>query len=348
MKRSKRVGVAVLVSLLIALIGGAVAAWAYDGSKGDEIAEGITIGGVDVGGLTADQARLTLKQELLRPLRKPIVVTHGDDKWRLPAAKLKVRANIKAAVDEAIDASRDSSLPARVIRYITGSTVDRAIAPRIAYAKPAVTQFVRDVAGAINRDPVDAGVHATGTSVEVVEAQEGVALRDQLLTRQIERVIRRSGARRVLAARTLATEPDVSTAEAAEKYPVYLTLDRGSYQLKLWQDLKLAKTYTVAVGKVGRDTPAGLYSIQNKAVDPSWHVPNSDWTGDLAGQVIPPGPDNPIKSRWMGIYDGVGIHGTDDTGSLGFAASHGCIRMSIPEVNELFDQVPVGTPIYIA
>ena len=94
---------------------------------------------------------------------------------------------------------------------------------------------------------------------------------------------------------------------------------------------------------------AGLYNIQNKAVNPAWHVPNSDWAGDLAGKVIAgDDPSNPIKARWMGIYDGAGIHGTDAEGSIGTAASHGCIRMRIPEVIELYDEVPVGAPVYIA
>jgi lipoprotein-anchoring transpeptidase ErfK/SrfK len=95
------------------------------------------------------------------------------------------------------------------------------------------------------------------------------------------------------------------------------------------------------------DTPAGLYNIANKAVDPAWHVPNSDWAGSLAGQSIPPGPSNPLKARWMGIFEGAGIHGTEDTGSLGTAASHGCVRMAVDDVIDLFDQVEVGTPIYI-
>jgi lipoprotein-anchoring transpeptidase ErfK/SrfK len=65
--------------------------------------------------------------------------------------------------------------------------------------------------------------------------------------------------------------------------------------------------------------------------------------------VIPPDdPGNPIKARWMGIYDGAGIHGTDALGSLGSAASHGCIRMAIPDVEALYDQVEVGTPVYIS
>ncbi len=76
-------------------------------------------------------------------------------------------------------------------------------------------------------------------------------------------------------------------------------------------------------------------------------MPDSAWAGDLAGQVIPPGPADPIKARWMAIFEGAGIHGTEETESLGSAASHGCVRMSIPDVEELYDQVEVGTPIYI-
>ena len=78
-------------------------------------------------------------------------------------------------------------------------------------------------------------------------------------------------------------------------------------------------------------------------------MPNSDWAGELAGRVIPGGvPENPLKARWLGIYNGAGIHGTDATGSIGTNASHGCIRMLIPDVIELYDRVPVGAPVYIA
>ncbi len=77
-------------------------------------------------------------------------------------------------------------------------------------------------------------------------------------------------------------------------------------------------------------------------------MPNSAWAGSLAGSAIPPGPSNPLKARWMGIIGGAGIHGTDADYSLGSAASHGCVRMAIPDVIELYDLTPVGTPIYIA
>lgn len=143
------------------------------------------------------------------------------------------------------------------------------------------------------------------------------------------------------------TEPEVTTDDVASKYPSYLTLDRSSFTLRLWQNLKNTRTYTVAVGQEGLETPEGLYEIQEKEENPTWHVPDSDWAGSLAGTTVPPGPSNPIKARWMAIYEGAGIHGTEEVESLGTAASHGCVRMAIADVEELYDLVEVGTPIYI-
>jgi lipoprotein-anchoring transpeptidase ErfK/SrfK len=143
------------------------------------------------------------------------------------------------------------------------------------------------------------------------------------------------------------TRPEVTRQDLAARYPSYITIDRSGYKLRLFENLALTKTYPIAVGQAGLETPAGLYSIQNKQVNPYWYVPDSDWAGDLAGTVVPPGPDNPLQARWMGIYAGAGIHGTSDLASLGTAASHGCIRMAIPDVIELFDQVEIGTPVYI-
>lgn len=142
------------------------------------------------------------------------------------------------------------------------------------------------------------------------------------------------------------TRPKVGEAPLGERYPYFITVDRKRFRLHLYRQLRRVKSYVIAVGRVGLETPAGLYHIQSKAVDPPWSVPDRPWAGALAGRVIPPGPDNPIKARWMGFFDGAGVHGTDDTASLGTNASHGCIRMSIPEVKEPYEQVAVQTPIY--
>ncbi len=338
----------VVVAVLIFLIGGAVAAYAYDGSTKDELADGVTISGIDVSGMTREQAGEAVNNQVLAPQRKPVEVTFKKQKFDLPADKLNIKADVEASLDRAFEASREGSLPTRVIREVTGASVDARIPVDVTYSEPAVNQFVRDIADGIEKEPVDASVSAGPDSLSVVKAENGYKLRDVLLTEELSSLLDSGKGKRKLAADINVTKPTVTTAEVAAKYPTFLTLDRTNFQLKLWKDLELAETYTVAVGAIGLETPAGTYTLQNKQVDPVWYVPDSDWAGDLAGEVIPGGvAENPLKARWMGIFNGAGIHGTDDTGSLGSAVSHGCVRMAIPDVVDLYDRVDVGTPIYI-
>jgi lipoprotein-anchoring transpeptidase ErfK/SrfK len=134
----------------------------------------------------------------------------------------------------------------------------------------------------------------------------------------------------------------------ARRYATYISIDRGSFRLRLFKYLRHAATYPIAVGRAGLATPAGLHHIQWKDSNPAWHVPNSAWAGSLAGQTIPPGdPRNPIKARYMAVGPGFGIHGTSESWSIGTRASHGCIRMRIPDVIALYARTPVGTPVLI-
>jgi lipoprotein-anchoring transpeptidase ErfK/SrfK len=331
----------------VLVLGLCAIAYAYDSSQEKTIADGVTIGGVDVGGLNAEEAERKVRRHLLLPLKHSLKVGFEGHSWKLEGRKLKVHAELEAAVRQALDVSREGGLPGRVIRYITGGEVDKQVSPHVTYSHPAVNRFVRHVASEINREPQDAGVEATGDSVSVKPAVYGRKLRDDLLTKQLDDAVLNASADHSITARTHSQKPEVVGSEVAEEYPSYLTLDRATFKLRLWKHLKLAKTYTVAVGMEGLETPEGLYAIQEKEENPSWHVPNSPWAGSLAGQTIPPGPEDPIKARWMGIFEGAGIHGTEETWSLGHAESHGCIRMSIPDVIELYPQVEVGTPIYI-
>jgi lipoprotein-anchoring transpeptidase ErfK/SrfK len=187
-------------------------------------------------------------------------------------------------------------------------------------------------------------------SVEPRPSKDGRAVRARRLRRDLERELLDSGERRLAKVRTRVVKPEVTTDELADKYPAVLVVNRGAFQITLYKNLKRVKSYGIAVGQVGLETPAGLYHIQNKAVNPAWTMPHSDWVAPAdRGKVVPGGtPENPLKARWLGVYDGVGVHGTDAEGSIGTQASHGCIRMRIPDVIELYDQVPVGAPIYIA
>ena len=98
----------------------------------------------------------------------------------------------------------------------------------------------------------------------------------------------------------------------------------------------------------GHATPTGRYQIANRAVDPAWTAPDKPWAGAYRNEVVAGGSaENPLKARWLGIVNGVGIHGTDATWSLGTAASHGCIRMSVPAVKALYPRLPVGALVMI-
>ena len=332
--------------LLLVLIGGAVAAFAYDSSRDDVIAEGVTIAGVDVGGMKTEEARSLVRHELQKPLERPIAVFRGTKRFRLSAHDAGVTADVTGMVEEALQASRDGSIFSRVARDITGGEEDAQVSARVNYSTDAVEQLVGRVAKTLDRPARDAEVDFP--SLEKVKAQKGRKVKKAVLQQRVAQALTVPGVARRVKAPVRILKPKVTQDQLANKYPVVLVADRYNFKLRLYRDLQLQKEYTVAVGALGFDTPAGLYHIQNKAVDPAWHVPNSDWAGSLAGTIVPGGTaENPLKARWLGIFDGAGIHGTDQTYSLGSAASHGCIRMAIPDVEELFEMLRIGTPVTV-
>jgi hypothetical protein len=125
-----------------------------------------------------------------------------------------------------------------------------------------------------------------------------------------------------------------------------ITVDISERKLYHYQGGQLVKTYPVAVGQPRYPTPTGHYVILVKEYNPTWNPPPSPWAEGL--EPVPPGPGNPLGTRWMGTSaPAIGIHGTYSSWSIGTAASHGCIRMYISDVEELFERVYVGTPVDI-
>jgi len=343
-KRSLIIFTGVLIGVLVL---GAGALYAYDHGHRDKIAKGVAVAGIDVGGLSAAQARARLDREYLPRFERPVVVRFHAHRFKLSPRTAGVSVDVNAAVDEALARSRDGSVFTRVSRALTGGSVDADIQPQVTYSRAAVTRLVGRVKRTVDRPARDASVSYTAAGLGTVPAQNGVAVRAAALTAALNRALEHPGQRRQIKVRTTVTAPKVPTSKLAGQYPSFITVDRASFTLRVYKDLKLARSYPIAVGQQGLETPAGLYHIQNKAVNPSWQVPNSPWAGSLAGKLIPPGPDDPIKARWMGIFDGAGIHGTDEVSSIGHAFSHGCVRMLIPDVIDLYDRVSVGTPVYI-
>jgi lipoprotein-anchoring transpeptidase ErfK/SrfK len=321
----------------------------WDAGRGDVIANGVNIGSVDVSGLTRNEARTQVHERLLKPLDTTLVVTAADKRFALTAREARIHADVDAMVDDAIQRGRSGGILARTWRAISGREVGAHVAPDIAYSRAAVQRLVDRVRLKVSRAPVDAKVDFAPDSVAIREARTGRTIDTGQLRRDVQTALVSAVGDRSIRIPVRTLEPKITSDELATHYPVVLAVDRGNFRISLFKKLKKVKAYPIAVGQVGLETPAGQYTIANKAINPAWHVPNSAWAGKLAGKVIPgDDPSNPIKARWLGIFDGVGIHGTSDDASIGSNASHGCIRMHIPDVEKLYDEVPVGAAVYIA
>jgi lipoprotein-anchoring transpeptidase ErfK/SrfK len=342
----------VLIALVALVVMGlllAVGVWAYDDAQKDHIAPGIKVGGVDIGGRDADSARKIIKRQVVAPLQQPVVVSYQGKDYTLSPKQLNETADVDGMVQEAIDRSRQGNILDRVTRYAGGGDVNADLAPRVSYDKGAVKDFVNQLAAGVDQDPSDASVVPSdgGAKLQKSAGQAGLAVEKGPTTKAIYAAAQSPGSHQTVRPVVKQTKPEVTTKDLSRVYARYIVINRSSFTLRFFHHLRLERSYTVAVGQQGLETPAGLYHAQDKQVDPSWHVPNSAWAGSLAGQVIPPGPADPLKARWIGIFNGAGIHGTDEVSSLGHAFSHGCVRMAIPDVIDLYDRVQVGDPIYI-
>jgi lipoprotein-anchoring transpeptidase ErfK/SrfK len=125
-----------------------------------------------------------------------------------------------------------------------------------------------------------------------------------------------------------------------------IVIRRGSNRLTLYDGMRIVRQFAVATGQSVYPTPLGRFQIVVKWRNPWWYPPNSEWAKNE--KPTPPGPDNPLGTRWMGLSaPGVGIHGTPNDSSIGYSLSHGCIRMHIPQAEWLFEHVDIGTPVFI-
>jgi len=348
----RRVWVAAGIFLAVASVAlSATAAYAYvwDRDRADVIANGVTVAGVDVGGLHAAQARRLLATRLAARLRRPVELVRMGRTFSVRPSGVGVRSDLDGMVAAAVAASRSGGLWHRLSRELRGQRLDVSIPFRADLSHSRVELVARHVARVLDTPAKDAAVapKPLALGLRVSPSRWGVAVDRAKLAAALTDALLRLDGPRELRVPVRPVRPRVSLRELMHRYSTYILVSRETFTLRLYKNLRLVKTYPIAVGQAGLETPAGEYTIDDKQVNPSWHVPLSSWAGDLAGRVIPPGPDDPIKARWMGFYDGAGIHGTDEISSIGTAASHGCIRMTIPDVEDLYPRVPLHTPIYI-
>ncbi|MBJ7328266.1 MAG: L,D-transpeptidase [Solirubrobacteraceae bacterium] len=337
-----------VLTLSLALLALAPAGASAQAPKPEErIAAGVHAGGIDVGGKTVEEATKTLSDALGVRLTRDLVVKAGNGTFRLTAAEGQVVFDAERTAKRALYEGRK-----RPDKPVTpdsgGATAGVDVGLAISHSKSAVAAFAAAVQAKSARGARNATLKITVRKMVVHRAKVGASIDPATLATAIDAALDDPNASRRLRAKYNRVRPAINANDLKKKYGTVLTADRTTFKLRLFKGLKLRKTYGIAVGQAGHGTPAGQFTITNKQVDPAWHVPMSDWAGALAGTVVPGGaPNNPLKARWLGITDGVGIHGTGEPWSIGSAASHGCLRMKVPDVIDLYPRVPVGTTILI-
>jgi lipoprotein-anchoring transpeptidase ErfK/SrfK len=344
--RNPAIAAVALLGLLVILM---AAMLVYDHGRRNQIAQGVRIDGIDVGGLSEAAARTRVQREVAATMGRPVEAGLGSRQWQLTPRQAGVTADVAGTVAEALDASQSGSIFARTWRGLSGGRVNENLPLKVSYSKAAVTAFVAEVADAVNIEPKDATVQPAPAGLSQVPAKDGLAVERRRLTARVAHVLTGRTATRTVSVPTLTRRPAVTTSDLAAQYPAYIVVDRAKFRLYFYQRLKLASTYEIAVGMQGLETTPGLYHVQWKQVNPPWYVPKSAWAGALAGKTIPPGPEDPLKARFMAFNGGAGIHGIDPSeySSIGHDASHGCVRMRIPDVIALYSRTPVGTPVYV-
>ncbi len=287
------------------------------------LASGVTIYGEKVGGMTTERARRVVARSFERPLR----LGFYKKRWKVKPAQLGATADIEGAVRRALRARARQAVRLDV---------------RVPSAN--VRAYVTSLGKRYSRPVVDARLAGLSSDLRpvITEERPGVAVNRAFLGGAIRRALR-WGDRSLIPLRMRPIQPTVRS----EDFHSIIVIRRGSNQLYLYDGASLTRTFRVATGTAKYPTPLGQWSIVDMQRDPWWiPPPDSDWSKDL--KPIPPGPGNPLGTRWMGLSaPAVGIHGTPDAKSIGYSASHGCIRMHISEADWLFDHVDVGTPVFI-
>jgi lipoprotein-anchoring transpeptidase ErfK/SrfK len=302
------------------------------GAQLTHVRAGVSAGGVDLSGLDVPAATAKLDAELAPRLAGDLLIGVAGRPWTLKMADAKVKLDSDRTAKRALYAKADVT----------------QVAPAITHSRTAVRTFVEGIAKEVGKPARDARIKITLRHIFRERSRPGRRLDVDAARKAIDAALDDPAAPRVLHQPLTRVRAKVNADDLARVYNTVITVDRAHFKLRLYKALKFRKSYGVAVGQPAYPTPTGRFAITSKQVNPVWSVPNSPWAGELQGTTVDGGSAaNPLKARWMGIANGVGIHGTGEDYSIGTRASHGCIRMHVADVIDLFKRVPVGTPVLI-
>jgi lipoprotein-anchoring transpeptidase ErfK/SrfK len=339
-------GTAVALAVVFALgaLGGgaALAASRFDSASAVRILPGVRIAGVDVGGMTRDEATRAVQRRADLTLERDLTVRTTGSSWHVTPAALGTTARVSAAVDRAFAIADGMSLVSRVYHRVADEPVRTSIDLTYRYDRAKVAAFVRQADDEVARPAANAGIRLVDDELVMRHARVGRELRVRDAVARIRQAL--IGHDTAVRVPVRAVEPEV-TDDALGKT---IVVDISENHLYLYDGFHIEKEYAVATAAQGFVTPVGSWTVVNKVENPSWTNPDPTGWGAGMPAYIPPGPGNPLGTRALYLNaPGIRIHGTEDTSSIGTYASHGCIRMLMPDVEELYPLVPIGTPVLV-
>lgn len=332
-----------VLGLVLLLTGGsAFAAYRYDRATVGRILPGVSVAGVDLGGMSRAQAISALEDAADRALDGEIDVRAGDQTWHVTPRELGATADVIAQVDRALSLSERYTWPARVLRRLLDRPVGHRAELQVTHDPAQVDRFVGVVEDAVFISPVNAAVALKKGKVKLTRPQEGRRLQADEARAALLSTLDQGSSSVDLPVE--AKEPRVT----GKKLGYTIVVSIAQNKLYLYKGLKEKKVYRVATGTPGYPTPRGAWTIWHKAVNPTWINPAPNGWGAGMPRSIPGGPNGPLGTRALYLdAPGIRIHGTPNASSIGTAASHGCIRMLMPEVEELYEIVPIDTKVLI-
>jgi hypothetical protein len=275
---------------------------------------------VKVGGMTEERARTAVQAAFDRPLR----FSFKTRRWEKRPAAFGASAAVGAAVRAALAAPPGT-----------------AIALRVRFDGARVRAYVERLDRLFSRTPRNSQLSLRNLRPFLSKARYGRDVRNWIMRRLIARALVRTE-RTAIALRVRLIPPRITR----RSYGPIAVIRRDSRKLYLYRNMTFVRRFSIAVGTPQYPTPAGRFHVVTKIRHPTWNPPDSPWAAGLG--PVPPGPSNPLGTRWIGLSaPGIGIHGTPQPWTVGTAASHGCIRMYMRQVEWLFERVRIGTPVFI-
>jgi lipoprotein-anchoring transpeptidase ErfK/SrfK len=327
--------------------GSAYAAYRYERAHHSKILPGVRIAGVDVGDMNRGEALAALRNRLDHLLQRKISVRAGDRTAEYSLAQLGLSADPTRAVTRALRLSRSYSWVARVYHRLTHKPVGRSVGVAFSFDPARVNEVVRAVGNRVDVPAQDAGIqYVNEQTIEMVHSKPGRALRAFVSRNRLRKAVLSRHAKTVRFP-MMTVQPKVTDAHVGKT----IVVNRTTNMLTLYDGFHVERRYPVATAMQGFLTPSGSWQVIDKVEWPTWHNPCLGQPGCWAASEpaeIPPGPDNPLGTRALYLSaPGIRIHGTPSDSSIGTYASHGCIRMHIPESEALYPLVPVGTKVII-